>query len=131
MRIIFEYYFNEVKKEFISTCDSEFKGDYIPLISYLNDDLGDKSEYKEFLKDILNILINNREEDISSNSWGVDVVGDNVYIFFLYDSDNKQYQIKLPKIEFIFIIRRWIDFLNKSIKDPNYQEVIDSEDAYK
>ncbi|HHK6044497.1 TPA: DUF5376 family protein, partial [Neisseria subflava] len=59
------------------------------------------------------------------------VVGDNVYIFFLYDSDNKQYQIKLPKIEFIFIIRRWIDFLNKSIKDPNYQEVIDSEDAYK
>lgn len=51
--------------------------------------------------------------------------------FFLYDSDNKQYQIKLPKIEFIFIIRRWIDFLNKSIKDPNYQEIIDSEDAYK
>ena len=88
-RKIWELYlsiiFNEVKKEFIPTCDSEFKGDYIPLISYLNDDLGDKSEYKEFLKDILNILINNREEDISSNSWGVDVVGDDVlYILFIW-----------------------------------------------
>jgi len=59
MRIIFEYYFNEVKKEFIPTCNSEFKGDYTPLISYLNDDLGDKREYKEFLKNVLNILINN------------------------------------------------------------------------
>ena len=115
MRIIFKYYFNEIEKKFIPTCDSEFKGDYEPLISYLNDDLGDKREYKEFLKDILNVLINNGEEDVSSNSWGVDVVGDEVYIFFLYDSDNKQYQIKLPKIEFIFIIRRWIDFLNKPI----------------
>ena len=97
----------------------------------MNDDLGDKCEYKEFLKDILYILINNRVEDVSSNSWGVDVVENDVYIFFLYDSDNKQYQIKIPKIEFIFIIRRWIDFLNKSIEDPNYQEIIDSEDAYK
>ena len=123
MRIIFKYYFNEIEKKFIPTCDSEFKGDYEPLISYLNDDLGDKREYKEFLKD--------GEEDVSSNSWGVDVVGDEVYIFFLYDSDNKQYQIKLPKIEFIFIIRRWIDFLNKPIENPNYQEIIDSEDAYK
>ena len=94
MRIIFQYYFNEIKNEFIPTCDSEFKGDYEPLISYLNDDLGDKREYKEFLKDILNVLINNGEEDVSSNSWGVDVVGDEVCIFFLYDSDNKQYQIK-------------------------------------
>ena len=59
MRIIFQYYFNEIKKEFIPTCDAEFKGDYEPLISYLNDDLGDKREYKEFLKDILNVLINN------------------------------------------------------------------------
>ena len=99
MRIIFKYYFNEIEKKFIPTCDSEFKGDYEPLISYLNDDLGDKCEYKEFLKDILNVLINNGEEDVSSNSWGVDVVGDEVYIFFLYDSDNKQYQIKLPKID--------------------------------
>ena len=82
MRIIFQYYFNEIKKEFIPTCDAEFKGDYEPLISYLNDDLGDKREYKEFLKDILNVLINNGEEDVSSNSWGVDVVGDEVYIFF-------------------------------------------------
>ena len=131
MRIIFKYYFNEIEKKFITTCDSEFKFDYEPLISYLNDDLGDKREYKEFLKDILNVLINNGEEDVSSNSWGVDVVGDEVYIFFLYDSDNKQYQIKLPKIEFIFIIRRWIDFLNKPIENPNYQEIIDSEDAYK
>lgn len=131
MRIIFKYYFNEIEKKFIPTCDSECKGDYEPLISYLNDDLGDKCEYKEFLKDILYILINNRVEDVSSNSWGVDVVENDVYIFFLYDSDNKQYQIKIPKIEFIFIIRRWIDFLNKPIENPNYQEIIDSEDAYK
>lgn len=129
MKIILKYYFDQTKNKFIPTCSSEINENNA-LTSYLNDDLGNKDEHKEFLNNTLNGLTNDIDKDISSNSWGIDMVDNNIHIYFLYDSDNEFYKTKLAKIEFVFIIKKWIEFLDRPFSNPSYQEIIDSEDAY-
>ena len=44
-------------------------------------------------------------------------------------SDHTEYLI--PRKKLTYLLERWSAFMQKPITDPNYQEVIDSEDAYK
>lgn len=45
------------------------------------------------------------------------------------ESDHTEYLI--PRKKLTYLLERWSAFMQKPITDPNYQEVIDSEDAYK
>ena len=44
------------------------------------------------------------------------------------ESDHTEYLI--PRKKLTYLLERWSAFMQKPITDPNYQEVIDSEDAY-
>ena len=45
------------------------------------------------------------------------------------ESDHTEYLI--PRKKLTYLLERWSAFMQKPITDPYYQEVIDSEDAYK
>lgn len=45
------------------------------------------------------------------------------------ESDHTEYL--MPRKKLTYLLERWSAFMQKPITDPNYQEVIDSEDAYK
>ena len=45
------------------------------------------------------------------------------------ESDHTEYLI--PRKKLTYLLERWSAFMQKPITDPSYQEVIDSEDAYK
>ena len=45
------------------------------------------------------------------------------------ESDHTEYLI--PRKKLTYILERWLAFIQKPIPDPDYVEIIDSEDAYK
>jgi hypothetical protein len=51
--------------------------------------------------------------DFSSNSWGVDVIGNEVIIYFLYDEDNEDFKQRYTLEEFEQAITDRIAFLRK------------------
>jgi hypothetical protein len=53
--------------------------------------------------------------DFSSNSWGVDVIGNEVIIYFLYDEDNEDFKQRYTLEEFEQAITDCIEFLRKHI----------------
>ena len=47
------------------------------------------------------------------------------------DDESDQTEYLIPRKKLTYLLERWLAFMQKPITDPNYQEVIDSEDAYK
>lgn len=49
-----------------------------------------------------------------------------------YESSEEKYYI-IDREELTYLARRWYSFIQRSVelKQPDYQEIIDSEDAYK
>lgn len=45
------------------------------------------------------------------------------------ESDHTGYLI--PRKKLTYLLERWLAFIQKTITDPDYVEIIDSEDAYK
>lgn len=68
----------------------------------------------EFTKNIIcNINERNFSFNISSESWGCEIDGDFIKIYFLYDEENPDYTSFISLNDFKFIINAWMDFLVK------------------
>ncbi|QIW15271.1 hypothetical protein A4G20_02415 [Pasteurellaceae bacterium RH1A] len=119
MKLVFDCYLKDNNLE--PTCYSLEENELNPLTGYLTDTTGGSyGEYLKFLKKSLDILNDDEKDiDISSNSWGVNVFDTYVEIYFLYDENNENYKLKMNKFAFSSIINEWILFLQEKGFDTN------------
>ena len=47
------------------------------------------------------------------------------------DDESEHTEYLIPRKKLTYLLERWLAFIQKPIPDPNYVEIIDSEDAYK
>ena len=68
--------------------------------------------YFSFLDHSLSILTDEaiQEADISSNSWGVEVMNDQVNFYFLFAQEEESLYLTLPRGIMIDVLRLWLIF---------------------
>lgn len=92
------------------------------IISYLIDDGGLSVEsHIEYLEYCISKLEKStiNEIDISSNSYGVEVINEIVKIYFFYD-ENQYCEVK--RLDLLKILKSWVMFMKKKPVE-NYEEV--------
>ncbi len=72
---------------------------------------------------------------IGSEVWDAEIVGDEVQMRFVFaseDPEDEDYQplLILPRKEVAYAVDKWLAFLQREI-DPDYSEIIDTEEAYR
>ena len=109
MKLIFTYI--QHKGQIIPACHLEENHQLNPLTGYLNDPMGG-SNYFSFLDHSLAILTDDtiQEADISSNSWGVEVMNDEVNFYFLFAQEEESLYLTLPRRIMIDVLRLWLIF---------------------
>ena len=109
MKLVFTYI--QHKGQIIPTCHLEENHQLNPLTGYLNDLMGGPN-YFSFLDHSLSILTDEmiQEADISSNSWGVEVMNDQVNFYFLFAQEDESLYLTLPRGIMIDVLRLWLIF---------------------
>ena len=109
MKLVFTYI--QHKGQIIPTCHLEENHQLNPLTGYLNDTMGGPN-YFSFLDHSLSILTDEmtQEADISSNSWGVEVMNDQVNFYFLFAQEEESLYLTLPRGIMIDVLRLWLIF---------------------
>ena len=109
MKLIFTYI--QHKGQIIPTCHLEENHQLNPLTGYLNDPMGG-SNYFSFLDHSLAILTDDtiQEADISSNSWCVEVMNDEVNFYFLFAQEEESLYLTLPRGIMIDVLMLWLIF---------------------
>ena len=76
-----------------------------------------------------------KEKYIGSESWDAEIIGDKVEMRFAFaedDPNDEDYApiLTLPRREVAYAAAKWVKFLEREF-DPEYSEIIDTEDAYR
>ncbi|RRD27189.1 DUF5376 family protein [Fusobacterium canifelinum] len=83
----------------------------------------------DFFKFSKKVLEENLPRDPSGEDTAVDVEGDKVIMYDIYfDGDEPDELLEIKKEDLIYILDRWIKFLEKPITDENYEEIFEMED---
>ena len=83
----------------------------------------------EFFKFAKKVLEENLPRDPSGEDTAVDIEGDKVRMYDIYfDGDESDELLEMKKEDLIYILDRWIKFLEKPIIDENYEEIFEMED---
>ena len=116
MKLIFTYI--QHKWQIIPTCHLEENHQLSPLTGYLNDPMGG-SNYFSFLDHSLSILTDDtiQEADISSNSWCVEVMNDEVNFYFLFAQEEESLYLTLPRGIMIDVLRLWLIFRSQELEE--------------
>ena len=109
MKLIFTYI--QHKGQIIPTCHLEENHQLNPLTGELNEPMGGPN-YFSFLDHSLSILTDEaiQEADISSNSWCVEVMNDEVNFYFLFAQEEESLYLTLPRGIMIDVLRLWLIF---------------------
>ena len=83
----------------------------------------------DFFKFSKKVFEENLPRDPSGEDTAVDVEGDKVIMYDIYfDGDEPDELLEMKKEDLIYILDRWIKFLEKPITDENYEEIFEMED---
>ena len=83
----------------------------------------------DFFKFSKKVLEENLPRDPSGEDTAVHVEGDKVIMYDIYfDGDEPDELLEIKKEDLIYILDRWIKFLEKPITDENYEEIFEMED---
>ena len=83
----------------------------------------------DFFKFSKKVLEENLPKDSSGEDTAVDIEGDKVIMYDIYfDGDEPDELLEMKKEDLIYILDRWIKFLEKPIMDENYEEIFEMED---
>ena len=83
----------------------------------------------DFFKFSKKVLEENLPRDPSGEDTAVDIEGDKVIMYDIYfDGDEPDELLEIKKEDLIYILDRWIKFLEKPITDENYEEIFEMED---
>lgn len=124
MSLIFYYIRYPSASDLVATIRSDDSSNFKEemIISYLIDDGGLSVEsHIEYLDDCISKLENStiNEIDISSNSYGVELINEMVKIYFLYD-ENQCCEVK--RSDLLKLLKSWVMFIKKKPIE-NYEEV--------
>ncbi len=122
MLLKFYYAENRKIKKLSHVVTTENKYKYIHF--YLYNPFG-----VDFFKFSKKVLEENLPRDPSGEDTAVDIEGDKVIMYDIYfDGDEPDELLEMKKEDLIYIIDRWIKFLEKPITDENYEEIFEIED---
>ena len=122
MLLKFYYAENRKTKKLSHVVTTENKYKYIHF--YLYNPFG-----VDFFKFSKKVLEENLPRDPSGEDTAVDIEGDKVIMYDIYfDGDEPDELLEIKKEDLIYIIDRWIKFLEKPITDENYEEIFEMED---
>ena len=83
----------------------------------------------DFFKFSKKVLEENLPRDSLGEDTAVDIEGDKVIMYDIYfDGDEPDELLEMKKEDLIYILDRWIKFLEKPITDENYEEIFEMED---
>ena len=83
----------------------------------------------EFFKFSKKVLEENLPRDPSGEDTSVDIEGDKVIMYDIYFAGDEPGELlEIKKEDLIYILDRWIKFLEKPITDENYEEIFEMED---
>ena len=83
----------------------------------------------DFFKFSKKVLEENLPRDSLGEDTAVDIEGDKVIMYDIYfDGDEPDELLEIKKEDLIYILDRWIKFLEKPITDENYEEIFEMED---
>ncbi|WP_335983225.1 DUF5376 family protein [Fusobacterium polymorphum] len=122
-------FIKNIKNDIFPHCEAEKK--YKFLFYYLHDP--HRTIYNnwsiKFFKFSKKVLEENLPRDPSGEDTAVDVEGDKVIMYDIYfDGDEPDELLEIKKEDLIYILDRWIKFLEKPITDENYEEIFEMED---
>ena len=122
MKLIFTYI--QHKGQIIPACYLEENHQLNPLTGYLNDPMGGPN-YFSFLDHSLSILTDEaiQEVDISSNSWGVEVMNDQVNFYFLFAQKEESLYLTLPRGIMVDVLRLWLIFRSQEPEEGLIQHL--------
>ena len=122
MLLKFYYAENRKTKKLSHVVTTENKYKYIHF--YLYNPFG-----VDFFKFSKKVLEENLPRDPSGEDTAVDIEGDKVIMYDIYfDGDEPDELLEMKKEDLIYILDRWIKFLEKPITDENYEEIFQMED---
>ena len=122
MLLKFYYAENRKTKKLSHVVTTENKYKYIHF--YLYNPFG-----VDFFKFSKKVLEENLPRDPSGEDTAVDIEGDKVIMYDIYfDGDEPNELLEMKKEDLIYILDRWIKFLEKPITDENYEEIFEMED---
>ena len=122
MLLKFYYAENRKTKKLSHVVTTENKYKYIHF--YLYNPFG-----VDFFKFSKKVLEENLPRDPSGEDTSVDIEGDKVIMYDIYfDGDEPNELLEMKKEDLIYILDRWIKFLEKPITDENYEEIFEMED---
>ena len=122
MLLKFYYAENRKIKKLSHVVTTENKYKYIHF--YLYNPFG-----VDFFKFSKKVLEENLPRDPSGEDTAVDIEGDKVIMYDIYfDGDEPDELLEIKKEDLIYILDRWIKFLEKPITDENYEEIFEMED---
>ena len=126
-------YIKNIKKDIFPHCEAEKK--YKFLFYYLHDP--HQTIYNNwsmnFLKFAKKALEENLKKDISGEAVAaeLDIEENKIIIYDIdtyLDGDEPDELLEMKKEDLIYILDRWIKFLEKPITDENYEEIFEIED---
>ena len=76
-----------------------------------------------------------KEGIVGSEAWGADIIGDKVEMYFNFSSEDPNDEDYAPVLilsrrEVAYAAAKWVKFLEREF-DPEYSEIIDTEDVYR
>ena len=121
--MVLKFYYIKNKNNIFQSCEVNEKYKFISF--YLHNPI----DCKNFLKFAKKVLEENLPRDPSGEDTAVDVEGDKVIMYDIYfDGDEPDELLEMKKEDLIYILDRWIKFLEKPITDENYEEIFEMED---
>lgn len=122
MLLKFYYAENRKIKKLSHVVTTEKKYKYIHF--YLYNPFG-----VDFFKFSKKVLEENLPRDPSGEDIAVDIEGDKVIMYDIYfDGDEPDELLEMKKEDLIYILDRWIKFLEKPITDEKYEEIFEMKD---
>ena len=121
--MVLKFHYIKNKNNIFQSCEVNEKYKFISF--YLHNPI----DCKNFLKFAKKVLEENLPRDPSGEDTAVDVEGDKVIMYDIYfDGDEPDELLEIKKEDLIYILDRWIKFLEKPITDENYEEIFEMED---
>ena len=121
--MVLKFHYIKNKNNIFQSCEVNEKYKFISF--YLHNPI----DCKNFLKFTKKALEENLPRDPSGEDIAVDIEGDKVIMYDIYfDGDEPDELLEIKKEDLIYILDRWIKFLEKPITDENYEEIFEMED---
>ena len=121
--MVLKFHYIKNKNNIFQSCEVNEKYKFISF--YLHNPI----DCKNFLKFAKKVLEENLPRDPSGEDTAVDIEGDKVIMYDIYfDGDEPDELLEMKKEDLIYILDRWIKFLEKPITDENYEEIFEMED---